>query len=203
MPKLFIPFISCQRCGHNWRPRKPHIIRCSACNSLLWDVPLPIPSSPYEKRPPGRPRRYLSSAIRMAMKQTPPPLEPIAPPPQSPWSLPPMPTWQDILREANAGAIHSPEPQAPPDPQEAPYPELWREIMLRSVAPQLASVARSPEPPQSTEIMTEPLYEPIAPQKEQTPWQDPHSPEAAEKRRLLVIERISSLQDKNTKETNS
>jgi len=49
----------CERCGHDWMPRKPiYPRRCAKCTALYWDRPARIPKEHKEPGPMGRPALY-------------------------------------------------------------------------------------------------------------------------------------------------
>lgn len=156
--------LTCLRCGQYWTPRKSKTIRCARCNSIYWNMPAP---SGLEKRLPGRPRL------------TPPPI------------FPPLGgSARTTQSHDNSGLDIMWEAYAATEDAPTPYPELCAEIaashaqaailLPREPTPYPELVDAPPEPMPAPPTLPEPLkpieplYEPIEPQKDQTPWIDPH-----------------------------
>lgn len=51
--------LHCERCGHEWYPRKPQRPRrCAKCTALYWNRPARIPKTPREVGAIGRPMLF-------------------------------------------------------------------------------------------------------------------------------------------------
>src|SRR3990167_11257502 len=51
--------LHCERCGHDWHPKKPGKPRsCAKCTARYWDRPARIPARRGEPGPIGRPALY-------------------------------------------------------------------------------------------------------------------------------------------------
>ena len=50
--ELVVPIMKCNRCGHEWIPRKARIpIGCPACCSPYWNIPRQRPPRKVEDKP--------------------------------------------------------------------------------------------------------------------------------------------------------
>jgi len=49
MSKVRLPTLHCERCGHEWHPRKVERRICPKCKSPYFDVPRPLRDEKEEK----------------------------------------------------------------------------------------------------------------------------------------------------------